>query len=51
MQDKIELNSLVVNIGLRLDYADQLSPFRSNPLDASSIVASKPKVQWSRVLA
>lgn len=47
MQDKIELNSLVMNIGLRFDYADQLSPFRSNPLDANSIVASKPKVQWS----
>jgi outer membrane receptor protein involved in Fe transport len=47
LQDKIELNSLVMNIGLRFDYADQLSPFRSNPLDANSIVASKPKVQWS----
>ena len=47
MQDKIELNSLVMNIGLRFDYADQLSPFRSNPLDGNSIVASKPKVQWS----
>jgi outer membrane receptor protein involved in Fe transport len=46
-QDKIELNSLVVNLGLRLDYADQLSPFRSNPLDPGSVVASKPKVQWS----
>jgi outer membrane receptor protein involved in Fe transport len=47
LQDKIELNSMVMNIGLRFDYADQLSPFRSNPLDANSIVASKPKVQWS----
>jgi outer membrane receptor protein involved in Fe transport len=47
IQDKIELNSMVMNIGLRFDYADQLSPFRSNPLDANSVVASKPKVQWS----
>ena len=46
-QDKIELNSLVMNLGLRFDYADQLSPFRSNPLDPNSIVPSKPKVQWS----
>ena len=47
VQDKIELHSLVMNIGLRFDYANQLSPFRSNPLDAGSVVASKPKVQWS----
>jgi outer membrane receptor protein involved in Fe transport len=47
VQDKIELNSLVMNLGLRFDYADQLSPFRSDPLDPNSVVASEPKMQWS----
>ncbi|MCX6144002.1 MAG: TonB-dependent receptor [Ignavibacteriales bacterium] len=46
-QDKIEMNAFVMNLGLRFDYADQLSPFRSNPLDPNSVVASKPKLQWS----
>jgi len=41
------LNSLVMNLGLRFDYADQLSPFRSDPLDPNSVVASEPKMQWS----
>jgi outer membrane receptor protein involved in Fe transport len=47
LQDKIELNALVVNLGLRLDYVDQRAPFRSNPLDPTSVVASKAKTQWS----
>jgi outer membrane receptor protein involved in Fe transport len=47
LQDKIELSSLVVSIGLRFDYADQRSPFRSNPLDSTVIVPSKAKTQWS----
>jgi outer membrane receptor for ferrienterochelin and colicin len=47
LQDKIELNSLVMNLGLRLDYANQLASFRSVPLNPSSLVASSPKVQWS----
>ena len=46
-QDKIEMNAFVMNLGLRFDYADQLSPFRSNPLDPNSVVPSKPKLQWS----
>ena len=46
-QDKIEMNAFVMNLGLRFDYADQLSPFRSNPLVPNSVVASKPKLQWS----
>ena len=46
-QDKIEMNAFVMNLGLRFDYADQLSPFRSNPLDPNSMVGSKPKLQWS----
>jgi outer membrane receptor protein involved in Fe transport len=47
VQDKIELNALVVNLGLRFDYVDQRAPFRANPLDPSSVVASKSKTQWS----
>jgi outer membrane receptor protein involved in Fe transport len=47
VQDKIELSSLVVSVGLRFDYADQRSPFRSNPLDSTVIVPSKAKTQWS----
>ena len=47
LQDKIELSSLVVSVGLRFDYADQRSPFRSNPLDSTGIVPSKAKTQWS----
>lgn len=47
VQDKIELSALVVSIGLRFDYADQRAPFRSDPLDSTSIVPSTPKTQWS----
>ena len=47
VQDKLELSSLVVSVGLRFDYADQRSPFRSNPLDSTVIVPSKAKTQWS----
>jgi outer membrane receptor protein involved in Fe transport len=47
IQDKIEMSSLVVSVGLRFDYADQRAPFRSNPLDPASIVPSKAKTQWS----
>jgi outer membrane receptor protein involved in Fe transport len=47
IQDKIELAALVVNLGLRFDYANQLAPFRSDPLDASSLQESVPKTQWS----
>ncbi len=47
LQDKIELNALVVNLGLRFDYANQLTSFRSNPLNQSSLINSKPKTQVS----
>jgi outer membrane receptor for ferrienterochelin and colicin len=47
VQDKIELRSLVVNLGLRFDYLDQRSPYRSDPLDPNSVVQSSPKAQWS----
>ncbi len=47
IQDKIELNALVVNLGLRLDYANQLAPFRANPLVQTSTINSKSKTQVS----
>jgi outer membrane receptor protein involved in Fe transport len=47
VQDKIELRSLVVNLGLRVDYMNQQSPYRSDPLDPSSVVESTPKTHWS----
>jgi outer membrane receptor protein involved in Fe transport len=45
--DKIELRALVVNLGLRFDYANQLTSFRRDPLIPASVVDSKPKNQIS----
>ncbi|MFN0158025.1 MAG: TonB-dependent receptor [Bacteroidota bacterium] len=47
IQDKIELNALVVNLGLRLDYANQLAPFRADPLVPTSTIDSESKTQIS----
>ncbi len=47
IQDKIELRSLVVNLGLRFDYMNQRSPYRLDPLDPTAVVESAPKAQWS----
>lgn len=47
VQDKIELAALVVNLGLRFDYANQLAPFRQDPLRDLSEEPSKPKTQVS----
>jgi outer membrane receptor protein involved in Fe transport len=47
LQDQISLAALVVNLGLRFDYANQRSPFRTIPLDPTSVVESRPKQQWS----
>jgi outer membrane receptor protein involved in Fe transport len=47
IQDKIELASLVINLGLRFDYVNQRAPFRTDPLDPASLVESSPKTQWS----
>lgn len=47
VQDKMEFPSLVINVGLRLDYADQQAAFRMNPLDPNSLGSSKPKYQFS----
>lgn len=45
--DKIELNALVVNLGLRFDYLDQNAPYRTIPLDPNSVTEAKSKMQWS----
>jgi hypothetical protein len=45
--DKIELNALVVNVGLRFDYLNQSAPYRSDPLDPNSVTDAQPKAQWS----
>jgi outer membrane receptor protein involved in Fe transport len=45
--DKIELNALVVNVGLRFDYLNQQAPYRQNPLDPNSVVTASSKTQWS----
>lgn len=47
VQDKVELRSLVVNLGLRVDYMNQRSPYRLDPLNPSSIAQSSSKIQWS----
>lgn len=47
LQDQISLAALVVNLGLRYDYANQRSPYRTDPLDSTSVVNSRPKQQWS----
>ncbi len=47
IQDKIEKNAFVLNLGLRLDFANQQSRFRQNPLDASTEIASKTIWQLS----
>ncbi len=47
VQDKMEFASLVVNAGLRFDYADQRAPFRNDPLRPTATVASEAKWQVS----
>ncbi len=47
LQDKMEFASLILNAGVRLDYADQRAPFRANPLDPEAEVASSKKWQVS----
>lgn len=47
VQDKMEFASLVMNVGLRLDYADQRAPFRNDPLRPTALVASEAKWQVS----
>lgn len=47
IQDKIELPYMVINIGLRYDLMNANIKFRNNPLDPKSIVAAKPRSQFS----
>ncbi|GJQ31914.1 MAG: hypothetical protein HBSAPP04_07530 [Ignavibacteriaceae bacterium] len=47
VQDKIELPSLVINLGLRFDHMNGNVKFRSNPLDPTSIIEVKPRSQVS----
>ncbi len=47
IQDKIELNYLVINLGLRYDYMNANVTFRNNPLDPNSIIKVKPRNQLS----
>ncbi|HSQ77177.1 MAG TPA: TonB-dependent receptor [Bacteroidota bacterium] len=47
LQDKVELPALVLNVGLRVDYADQNASFRVNPYDEASTVTARRKIQVS----
>jgi outer membrane receptor protein involved in Fe transport len=47
LQDKIERDAFVLNIGLRLDLADQQSTFRENPLDPDTETESDLNYQFS----
>jgi len=46
-QDKIELNDLVVNIGLRLDYMNTDKTYWNDPIKKDFRRQSTTKVQWS----
>jgi outer membrane receptor protein involved in Fe transport len=47
LQDKLEFDMLIVNLGLRFDYANANARFRANPLLAGSVVTVKPRMQVS----
>jgi len=47
LQDKIELNDMVVNIGVRFDYLYSDVDYWHNPFTKDYKKKSKPKVQWS----
>ncbi len=47
IQDKIEQDNFVLNIGLRFDFANQRSNFRADPLRPESEVSSSPIYQLS----
>lgn len=47
LQDKMEFPSLIVNVGLRFDYADQRAPFRDDPLRPTTVIPSSAKTQLS----
>ncbi len=47
IQDKIELDYLVINLGLRFDYMNANASFREDPLKPGVIVSAKPRTQIS----
>jgi outer membrane receptor for ferrienterochelin and colicin len=47
VQDKIEVSSFVLNLGLRYDWMNQQAPYRQNPYDPNSEVSAVPKQQIS----
>ena len=47
VQDKIEKNAFVLNLGFRLDFANQESSFRQDPLRAGTDIKSKTIWQFS----
>jgi len=47
IQDKIEMYSFVLNLGLRFDWMNQRAPYRANPYDPESVVDASPKSQIS----
>jgi len=47
LQDKIELNDMVVNVGVRFDYLFTDVEYWHNPFTKDYKKGSKPKVQWS----
>ncbi len=46
-QDKVELNDLVINVGLRFDYLYTDIEYWNDPFTKDYRVKSTPKVQWS----
>ncbi|MCX6137902.1 MAG: TonB-dependent receptor [Ignavibacteriales bacterium] len=47
VQDKMEFPALILNLGLRFDYADQNASFRLNPFNSSVYIQPTSKVQLS----
>jgi outer membrane receptor protein involved in Fe transport len=47
VKDKLELESFVLDFGLRVDYMNQRAPYRLDPLDTASVVNSTAKTQVS----
>jgi len=47
IQDKLEFKMIILNLGLRFDYANANARFRENPLDAQSVTKVDPRMQVS----
>jgi outer membrane receptor protein involved in Fe transport len=47
LQDKMEFSSLIINLGLRFDYADQRTTFRGDPLNPTAMITPEAKMQLS----